>query len=82
MEQNVGGYDRIGRLVVGMILLIVGIAGFAVGSAVSLAVGPIPQAVAAGIVLLVGAVLVVTGYLQQCPINRQLGIDTLRGGHQ
>ena len=83
MEKNVGGYDRIGRLVVGMLLLIVGIAGFAVGRAGELlAVGPIPQEVAAAIILLVGAILVVTGYLQQCPINRQLGINTLAGGRQ
>jgi len=82
MEKNVGGYDRIGRLVVGMVLLIVGIAGIAVGSAVNLAVGPIPQTVAAAILLLVGAILVVTGYLQQCPINSQLGINTLGGGRQ
>ena len=79
MEKNVGGYDRIARLVAGMGLLVVGIAGFAVGSAggVSLAVGPIPQAAAAAILLLVGATLVVTGYLQQCPISGQLGIDTV-----
>lgn len=82
MEQNVGGYDRIARLAGGMVLLVVGIGGFAVGSAggVTLAVGPLPQTVAAAILLLAGAVLVVTGYLQQCPINGRLGVDTLGGG--
>lgn len=80
MEKNVGGYDRIARLVIGMVLLIVGIGGLAVARSVPLAVGPVPQTVAAIILLLVGAILIVTGYLQQCPIHRQLGINTFRRG--
>lgn len=73
MDRNVDGYDRIGRLVLGMTLLIVGIGGFGVG----IAVGPVAQVVGAALLLLIGAVLVVTGYLRQCPLKRQLRLDTL-----
>lgn len=76
MERNVGGYDRIGRLVIGAILVLVGAAGYA--GMVRVAIGPVSQALAAVILVLIGLVLLVTGYTQQCPINRGLGINTLR----
>lgn len=76
MERNVGGYDRIGRYVVGAILVIAAVAGYA--GMLRLAVGPVPQTLAAVILLVVGAILLVTGYTQKCPINRALGISTLR----
>lgn len=76
MQKNVGGTDRIARLVVGPVLILAGIAGYA--GLLALAVGPLPQALTAGIVLLVGAVLLVTGLIQRCPLNRVLGFNTYR----
>ena len=71
-----GGYDRIGRFVIGAILVVAGAAGYA--GMVSLSVGPVSQALVSVIVALVGVVLLVTGYTQKCPINQALGINTLR----
>lgn len=74
MERNVGGYDRIGRLVIGGVLVLGGIAGY-VGF-VRLAFGPFPQALTALVAVLAGIILLVTGGTQRCPINSVLGIDT------
>jgi len=76
MQKNVGGTDRIARLVIGPVLILAGVAGYA--GLLALAVGPLPQALVAGIVLLVGAVLLVTGVVQQCPLNSVLGFNTYR----
>ena len=76
MEKNVGGYDRIGRFVIGALLVVGGIAGYA--GMLRLAVGPVPQALTALILVLVGVILVVTGYTQKCPINSVLKINTSR----
>ncbi|WP_276260273.1 YgaP family membrane protein [Haloglomus litoreum] len=75
MEKNVGGYDRIARLVVGPILAIVGTA--ALLGYVTIAAGTLGLALAA-IALLVGLVFVVTGLTQKCPLNSLLGLDTYR----
>ena len=79
MQQNVGGYERITRLVVGTALLVFGVGGVALLSTGAGAFGTesVALAVATGVFLLVGSTLVVTGYLQQCPINSHLGIDSL-----
>jgi hypothetical protein len=74
MNENVGGYDRLGRLVVGAVLLVVGVAGYA--GLMRVAVGPVPQALLALVFVLLGAVLLVTGYTRKCPIHRLLGLDT------
>jgi hypothetical protein len=76
MEKNVGGYDRIGRFVVGVLLVVGGIAGYA--GMLRLAIGPVPQALMALILVLIGVILVVTGYTQKCPINSVLKINTSR----
>jgi hypothetical protein len=76
MEKNVGGYDSIGRFVIGALLVVGGIAGYA--GMLRLAVGPVPQALMALILVLVGVILVVTGYTQKCPINSVLKINTSR----
>ncbi|WP_254831907.1 YgaP family membrane protein [Haloglomus salinum] len=75
MDKNVGGYDRIARLVLGPVLAILGTA--ALFGFVTLAAGTLGLALAA-IALLVGLVLVVTGLAQKCPLNRVLGLDTYR----
>ncbi len=70
MEKNVGGIDRTTRIVVGAFLTVAGIAGLTGYWAVGIAIG-----VAA---LLVGAILVVTGTTQKCPINEAAGVDTTK----
>lgn len=74
MQKNVGGYDRIARYIVGPILILIGIVGFA--GLLPLAVGPLPQALTSVVVVLVGLILVVTGFIGKCPINRILGLNT------
>lgn len=76
MEKNVGGYDRAGRFIIGAILVLVGVVGYA--GLVRLAVGPLSQALTALILVLIGVVLVVTGYTQKCPINSVLGMNTYK----
>lgn len=74
MEKNVGGYDRIGRFVIGAILVLAGIVGYA--GVIRVAVGPLPQALTSVVLVLIGAILLVTGYLQKCPINTLIGMNT------
>lgn len=68
MDANVGGMDRIARLVVGPLLALIGLGAF-------LGTVPVGQLGAAALVL-VGAVLLVTGLTQRCPIHSVLGINT------
>ena len=68
MQKNVGGYDRVGRLILGPVLILVGIAAL---------VGAVPLGTLGSVVaLLVGAVLTVTGAVQRCPLNALFGVDT------
>jgi len=76
MERNVSSYDRFGRYLIGAVLVLSGIAGYV--GLVGVAVGPISQGLASILLVLIGAVLLVTGYTQQCPIYRALGIGTYR----
>lgn len=68
MERNVGGLDRTGRLVIGAILAVAGVAALADYWTVGVLVG--------GVALAVGAILLVTGTTQKCPINQAAGINT------
>ncbi|WP_254543264.1 YgaP family membrane protein [Halomarina pelagica] len=77
MQKNVGGYDRIARLVLGPILVAVALAGLF--GVVGLAIGPVSTLIVAVIAGLVGVVFLVTGTTQKCPLNRALGVDTYRG---
>lgn len=70
MDRNVGGIDRTGRIVIGVIAAIAGIAALLDFWAVGLVVGLVA--------LLVGAILLVTGTAQKCPINEAAGIDTTK----
>jgi hypothetical protein len=74
METNVGGYDRTGRFVLGAVLVLVGIVGYI--RMVGVAVGPVPQALMALILVVIGAVLLVPGYSRTCPINSAARINT------
>lgn len=68
MEQNVGDMDRIVRILLGVILLALGVAGL--GDVVS-------TGVPLGVVLaVVGAVLVGTGVMRSCLIYNFIGVDT------
>jgi hypothetical protein len=68
MEQNVGGYDRIVRLVVGPLLLLVGLGILAEMLPLSFPLGILA--------LLVGVVFIVTGMTKMCVLNSLLGVDT------
>ncbi|MFB6132804.1 MAG: DUF2892 domain-containing protein [Halanaeroarchaeum sp.] len=76
MEKNVGGYDRIGRFVIGAVLVLVGIVGYV--GIVQVAVGPLPQALTSVVLVVIGAILLVTGYVHKCPINSVIGLNTYR----
>lgn len=68
MKKNVGGLDRSGRIVIGIILAVAGIAAFAGYWEASGVIG--------GVAIVVGLILLVTGTTQKCPINSAAGIDT------
>ena len=68
MKKNVGGFDRTARIVVGLALVVGGIAAFAGYWAVSAAI--------AGVAVVIGAILLGTGTTRKCPINEAAGIDT------
>ena len=76
MELNVGGTDRLLRLVAGTALLLAGVAGYI--GVLRLAFGPVPQALASVVAVLVGLILFATGVARKCPINRALGVNTFR----
>jgi len=68
MERNVGGMDRSARLVLGPLLAVVGLAIVLDVVSTSVYLG--------GALVLAGAILLVTGAVQQCPINSLLGVNT------
>jgi len=74
MEKNVGGFDRTARLVLGPILVAVGVAVAAGYLDIGLA-GTIGLVVTA-LILVAGAIFVVTGTAQKCPANQIAGINT------
>jgi hypothetical protein len=65
MKPNVGGIDRIGRIVVGIVLLVVGLA------------API-SAMWQIVALVVAAIALITAVVQFCPLNALLGINTCK----
>ena len=69
MKCNVGGKDRIARLVVGVALLIVGLA--------------VPMATALQtVVFVVAAIALVTGVVRFCPGNALLGINSCQRANE
>lgn len=66
MKCNVGGVDRTGRIVIGIVLLVVGLA------------APVEMAwrVAA---LVIAAIALVTAVVRFCPANAIFGINTCEG---
>jgi hypothetical protein len=76
MEKNVGGYDRLARLVFGPVLLVVGVAGLA--GVLTITAGT-TGLLFAGALFVVGSVLVVTGVTQRCALNGLLGRSSYSG---
>lgn len=76
MKKNVGGFDRIARIIFGPLLILGGIAGYI--GLIPVAFGPVPQALGSLILVLIGAILAVTAVTQKCPVNWVLGVDTYR----
>ena len=70
MQQNVGGIDRTGRLVIGTLAVLAGVAALTGYWAVGI--------VTAVVALAVGAILLVTGTTRKCPINDAAGVDTTK----
>lgn len=63
MKHNVGGIDRIGRIVIGIVLLIVGL------------VAPVEMTWRI-VALVIAAIALVTAAVRFCPANAILGINT------
>jgi hypothetical protein len=74
MNKNVGGIDRSARLLFGPALIVVAIALFA--GIVSLGQGTLLTVGVPALLLVVGGVLAVTGYVQKCPLNQLFGVNT------
>mgnify|MGYP002338718392 CR=1 FL=1 len=72
MDRNVGHYDRVVRLGLGIGLLIIGLLGL---TGLFGSVGTAMMAVAV-VLIFVGAVLATTGLTESCPIYSAVGIDT------
>lgn len=68
MNPNVGSADRQARLALGLLVLLVGVAGIG---------GLVPIGALGGVLLaVVGSVLVLTGVVQRCLIYRIIGMNT------
>jgi hypothetical protein len=76
IKPNVGETDRYVRVGAGAVLLILGILGYA--GTIPVAVGPLPQALTSLVLVVLGAILAVTGLMRTCPIYMGLGLNTLR----
>lgn len=70
MDKNVGGTDRIARILVGVILVIAGL--------VAVFINPFVGSAIAIIGVIIGAILFITGFTQKCPINQATGINTYK----
>ena len=65
MKCNVGGIDRIGRIVVGIVLLVVGI------------VAPIEMTWRI-VALVIAAIALLTAIVRFCPVNAMLGFNSCK----
>lgn len=74
MEKNVGGLDRTARLVLGPLLVAVGVA--VAGGFLDIGLAGTVGLVVTALVLVAGAIFVVTGTTQKCPANEVVGINT------
>lgn len=72
MERNVGDLDRTVRIALGVLVAMAGAAAIGGYWTAGAAVG--------ALIVAIGAVLVVTGTTQRCPIYAGAGIDTCEAG--
>jgi hypothetical protein len=72
MEINVGSTDRIVRLILGVVFLIIGLLPYVGGSSF---MGDVVQLLVFGIL---GIISIMTGLLNQCGIYRLVGINTCK----
>lgn len=63
MKCNVGGIDRTGRLVIGIVLLVIGL------------IAPL-EILWQVVVLVLAAIALVTGVVRFCPLNAAFGLNT------
>ncbi|WP_222920410.1 DUF2892 domain-containing protein [Natrinema sp. SYSU A 869] len=64
MDRNVGGLDRLGRFVLAAILLVVGYRN--------------RNRTLGALAFIAGSDILATAFIQRCPVNALLGIDTCR----
>ncbi len=64
MKPNVGGFDRLARLVVGLVLLFIWV------------IAPPANGLLQVALLIVLVILLFTAFIKYCPLNAALGIDT------
>ncbi|MFB6166633.1 MAG: DUF2892 domain-containing protein [Candidatus Nanohaloarchaea archaeon] len=74
MEENIGDLDKKIRLFLGALFVVLGFAGFAGYESIVFRI--LPQTLGAALMILVGAVLLATGYTSKCPLYQALGLDT------
>lgn len=65
MKRNVGGADRVLRLIAGVVLIAIGLWA---------PLEPVWQ----GAAFVVAAIAIVTGLVQFCPLNALIGLDTTK----
>ncbi len=81
MKQTVGNFDRTVRLLLGSLLVIIGVLGYA--GFVELAWTGIGQALTAVLLVAIGAILLVTGATRYCLVYSLIGIDSMgRSKHE
>lgn len=76
-RRNVGGAERVARLVGGLALVLTGIA--IVAGLSPLAVEGLARFGGGAVALLAGLRMTWTGYTRYCHLNRRLGRDSYRG---
>lgn len=76
MTRNVGTLDRLVRFIVGPLMLLVGIAGYL--GAIPVAIGPVPQALGALVLVVLGVIFTVTAATRTCPLYLLFGVSTRR----
>ncbi|MFB6265964.1 MAG: DUF2892 domain-containing protein [Candidatus Nanohaloarchaea archaeon] len=74
MRENVGETDRLVRAAVGAVLVLAGALGYL--GYLKLAFGPVPQALASVLAVVVGAAILITAATRKCLLYSYLGAET------
>lgn len=78
MDRNVGGFDRILRIVVGVGMVVTSMTTVVLGGSL----GESDQIVLAGVTLFVGALLLLTASSRRCMVYGLIGRNTYRAGSE